>query len=115
MANLLIEHAERELRRAGLFDADSDYEGALGKAVMDLVKVHAEQGHSGFSNAMVVSLFSKCANYKVLSPITSDPDEWNDVGDKTRPMWQSNRQPSVFSDDGGKTWYDIDKGEKSAR
>ena len=35
----LIKHAERELRLAGFFDKDSDYEGALGKAVMELIEV----------------------------------------------------------------------------
>ena len=42
----LAKHAEYELRKAGLFDKDSDYGGMLGKAVMDIVKVFAKQGHS---------------------------------------------------------------------
>jgi hypothetical protein len=32
----LIEHAKTELQIAGLFDKDSDYEGALEEAVMEL-------------------------------------------------------------------------------
>ena len=40
----LVSHAEAELRKAGMFDADADYNGMIGKAVMDLVKVFADQG-----------------------------------------------------------------------
>jgi len=108
----LVDHAEKELRLAGLFDLDSDYNGMLGNSVLELIKVFAAQGHSGSSAAMTREIFSKLSSFKPLTPITSNPDEWNDVsgyyggGPK---MWQSTRQPSLFSKDGGKTWYDIDE------
>lgn len=101
----LKDYAESELRRAGLFDADSDYGGALGPAVMELVDKFAAQGHSGFSAGLTLELFNTVASFKPLTPITSNPDEWMEVG---TGMWQSKRQPSLFSRDGGKSWYDID-------
>lgn len=109
----LVKHAETELRLAGLFDADSDYGGALGTAVLELVKAFAAQGHSGFSAGMVRELFSTLSNWKTLTPLTSNPDEWMCVTEEmlpngAGPMWQSKRSPGFFSRDGGATWYDLD-------
>ena len=108
-----INHAEYELRRAGLFDKDSDYAGATGKAVMDLVKVFAGQGHSGASAELTLEIFDRVARYDVLTPVTSDPGEWEDVSPygsrDAPPMWQNKRKLSLFSNDGGKTWWDVDK------
>ena len=38
-------HAKFELELAGFFDEDSDYGGAIGEAVMELMEVFAKQGH----------------------------------------------------------------------
>lgn len=110
----LIEHAEYEMRRAGFYDQDSDYGGMIPEAVIRLVRAHSEEEHSGGSHALTMALFNKVINFKVLSPITSDPTEWIDRTEISggNPTWQNNRQSSVFSQDGGKTWYDIDDKEK---
>jgi hypothetical protein len=114
MSNL-VEHAEREMKLAGLYDKDADYGGMIPEAVMALVRVHAEQGHSGMSHGLTMQIFNRVINFKTLTPITSNPDDWNDVAAASgKPMWQNLRQPSIFSEDGGKTWYDInDKTNKT--
>lgn len=112
MSNL-IDHAEREMRLAGLYEKGADYDGMIPEAVMALVKAHAAQGHSGMSHALTLSIFNRVVNFKTLAPITSSPEEWTDVSDAMgRPCWQSKRQSSVFSEDGGKTWHDIDAPEE---
>jgi hypothetical protein len=114
----LVDHADFEMKRAGLFDKDSDYGGMLGKAVLELVKLFAKQGHSGFSAMLTLDVFDKVAKFKTLTPITSDPDEWFDVRENIggdEPLWQSKRNPAMFSNDGGKTWYDIDEPEKKMK
>lgn len=109
----LVEHTKAELERAGLFDKDADYGDMMGKAVLELVTVFAKQGHSGFSASQCLALFNEVANFKTLSPITSNPTEWNDVSRMSgRPMWQSNRDPSYFSHDAGKTWYTVAENSK---
>ena len=117
MSNL-EQHAERELRAAGLFDPDSDYGGMLAESVMRLVRVFASEGHSGMSAAMSLDLFCRLAQWKTLTPITSDPAEWMSVSDGQAhgdlPVWQNRRQSSCFSNDGGKTYYDIDAGDDRA-
>lgn len=108
MSNL-VKHAEYELKLAGLFDKDSDYDGMLGDAVLQLVKVFAKQGHSGFSAGRTLAIFNEVANFKNLTPIGKDPDEWMNVSEMSNgPTWQNKRRSTTFSRDGGKTWYDID-------
>lgn len=111
LANLK-EHFKKELDNAGLFDKDSDYNGMIGKAVMELCKTFSGQGHSGFSANWVLSLFDTLGHYKTLTPITDDPKEWGDVSEmwgKGDPkIWQSKRNPAFFSQNGGKTYYDVD-------
>jgi hypothetical protein len=107
----LVDHAKKELELAGLFDPDSDYDGMLGTAVMELVTQFADQGHSGCSAAMTTDLFSRLASWENLTELTDNPEEWNDVSEwqNGKPGWQSTRSPSCFSDDGGKTYWDIDE------
>jgi hypothetical protein len=103
----LCQHAKRELKMAGLFDEDSDYDGRLGKAAYDIIKTFAQQGHSGNSAMMVTSIVTELMQFKPLTPI-GPKDEWNNVSEAHgHPMWQSKRSPSVFSENAGKTWYDI--------
>jgi hypothetical protein len=110
----LVEHAQEELRRAGLYESDSDYGGMIGQAVEDLVATLAAQGHSGMSAEITLAAFGRVARFKTLTPLTSDPAEWNDVSEYSgRPMWQSRRQSDTFSTDGGQTWYSIDDGPVS--
>lgn len=96
----LVEYAESELKLAGLFDADSDYDGMLGTATLEIVKVFADQGHSGTSAMMVTELASRLMRYEPLTPLTYGPEEWVEVADS---LWQNKRKFDVFSKDGGKT------------
>jgi len=62
----LVEHAQKELSRVGLFDKDSDYGGELGKGVLELITTFAGQGHSGMSAQMCRELFHKLSNFETL-------------------------------------------------
>lgn len=108
----LVRHAEYELRRAGFYDKDSDYGGMIGKSVMKMVRVLSTEGHSGMSHIITMAVFNRVANFKTLADLTNDPEEWMDVSGYGAPgsakCWQSRRQSSCFSNDGGKTYYDID-------
>jgi hypothetical protein len=101
----LVQHAREELRRAGLFDEDADYGGEVGHNVLKLVRVFSTQDHSGGSAELTIYLLHKLLRYKALTPITSDPAEWMDVTDG---LWQNRRSSTLFSNNGGKTWWDID-------
>ena len=103
----LLDHAKMELEIAGYFDQDSDYGGMLAKAVMELMEVFSNQGHSGMSAAMTLELFSKLGNYKPLLPITGKDEEWGDV----RPLgdsgiwYQNKRESGLFKHEDGRVTY----------
>lgn len=106
----LVEYAHAELQRAGMFDADADYGGALGHAVLEVVKVFARQEHSGMSAALSISLLGRLLQFRPLSPISGNPDEWQDVSEASgEPMWQNRRDGTAFSKNGGKSWYLLDE------
>lgn len=100
----LVGYAERELRLAGAFDADSHYGGMLGPAVLRMVKAMDEEGHSGRSAGLALSLFQRVASYEPLCPLTGADDEWQEV---QNGCWQNVRCSRVFKDADGRA-YDID-------
>ena len=107
----LVDHAQKELELTGMFDKDSNYQGETGKAVMELIKLFSKQNHSGMSASICLEIFNVVARFKNLAPITSDPDDWNDVSSLTvrkEKTWQCKRDSALFSKDGGKTYYSID-------
>jgi len=96
--------AEDELRRAGWFDAGSAYGGLLGPAVLKMIAAFAEEGHSGGSAPLAVSLFKRLANWEPLQPLTGEPDEWMEVG---HGHFQNKRCSRVFKNGDGPA-YDIE-------
>ena len=109
-------HARKELELAGMFDKEVDGSEAAGswnilcaEAVMELMEVFAEQGHSGFSASMTQELFSRLSKFEPLTELTDNPGEWNDISEMQsgKPGWQNQRSSSCFSEDGGKTYWDI--------
>lgn len=111
----LVAHAKEELKRAGLMDKGSVYDGMLGKEALRLIKTFSGQGHSGMSAYFTVQIFDKLAAYKPLTPITNDPTEWMQVsepGTDHPAYWQCRRQYDLFSDDGLKTCYSVDDKER---
>lgn len=106
----LIEHAKTELEISGLFDKSGDfYDGAIGKAVMELIEVFSKQGHSGMSAPIVADLFSKLAIYEPLQPITGKDEEWVEVSKytDTGQEWYQNKRCGALFKDGkdGKPYY----------
>lgn len=117
----LIAHAKREIELAGVGDADADYGGMIGKSVMELMEMFSQQGHSGQSAILTITMFAHLARYDVLTPLTDDPEEWMEITAdmlteqdriEGKRLWQSRRKPSVFSRDGGKNWHDLESETK---
>lgn len=110
----LVQHARSELKAAfGDFDEKSDdpadmWDKAVVKAVEELVTLFASQGHSGFSGGITLELFERLADFQNLSPLTDNPDEWQQHAED---MWQSRRNSKAFSTDGGKTYYTLGEAE----
>ena len=113
--NNLVRHAETELRLAGLFDKNSDYAGMLGPAVLQMVRQFSDEGHSGYSAGLAVSIFQKVARFEPLTPLTGEPSEWVEYMDG---HFQNKRCSHVFKegtdgqayDSSGKVFRDPDGG-----
>lgn len=97
----LESHAEYELRMAGWFDKDSSYGGLMGPAIMRLVKVFANEGHSGYSAPLAIDLFSQVARFEPLLPLSGEEGEWNQVAED---CWQNKRCSHVFKDAQGNAY-----------
>jgi len=112
----LYQHALTELKLSGLMDKDSDYDGMLAEAVLEIVKIFARQGHSGMSATLTIQLLEKLLKYETLTPITDSSEDWMEVSEEMmgrKGVWQSKRNPALFSEDGGRTYYHVDhKDEK---
>lgn len=93
--------AKDELTRAGLFSKDSDYGGMMGDAVMKMVKVFADEGHSGFSASMAIQIFERVARFEPLTPLTGADDEWTEVSDG---VFQNKRCPHLFKGPDGQAY-----------
>lgn len=108
-----LERAKKEMRRAGLYDADASYgQGEIAECVVALLDTWHRQGHSGGSAGMTLEIFNRLVEHKRLAPITDDPAEWMNVSEYSPSdpgTWQNLRQSTCFSLDGGKTYYDIDE------
>lgn len=105
--NNLEIHAERELRLAGWFDTDGFYSDMLGHAVLRMVREFADEGHSGMSAGLAVSLFKEVASYKPLTPLTGEDHEWGPPSEFVSSGARQNKRCShVFKDADGRA-YDI--------
>ena len=74
----LVQYAESELDRIGMTD-DGDMNGMMRKHLLHMVKEFADEGHSGFSASYALQCLKKLLNFKPLSPLTGEDDEWTDV------------------------------------
>ena len=93
----LVKFAKAELRAAGLFDDDADYNGDIGASVCALMETFCAYGHSGGSAAITLSLFAKLADHKPISPLTGEDDEWREMPSEDRhALFQNVRCSTVF-------------------
>lgn len=117
-----LERIENELKLAGyrlepVKDgdwSDDDYVQSIGNCAWEVCKLFCEQDHSGMSAGFTIQLIKTLLDGDTLTPLTNKPDEWENCG-KYCPdsdgVYQSKRKFSCFSDDGLKTYYDIDSPE----
>jgi hypothetical protein len=104
----LLQHAKRELRAAGLFDADADFNGDVAVQVSSLMEVFAAYGHSGASSEQTLDIFEKLARGMPLSPLTGEDDEWEVPEGMGGQIQVNTRCSRVFKDD--EMAWDVRKG-----
>lgn len=108
----LVEYAETELnkiienvKKEGDKE-DIEMQKAINKDILDIVKLFSKQGHSGFTANYSIEVLNRLLQYKPLSLLTGEEDEWEKI--QNEKFLQNKRYSSVFKDiDTGKT-YNID-------
>ena len=104
----LISYAESELDRIGMTE-DGDVNGMMRTHLLHMVKEFSDEGHSGYSASYALQCLKKLLNFKPLSPLTGEDDEWSEVGeDSGYTMFQNKRCGSVFKHGKDGEAYDID-------
>lgn len=107
------DHALMEFRAAGWVDSEGKYidemQEMLCEGVLKLLKVFADEGHSGSSAPYAVDLFKKLAMFEPIVPLTGEDWEWGDVSDRGDGsiLYQNKRCSHVFKEGNGEA-YDID-------
>lgn len=122
MSNM-VEHAKRELDlvlNECTTEEDLKYQQLMNDSILEIVKVFAEQDHSGSSANYSINILEKLLRQSFITPLTGEDDEWNEVG---TGVFQNRRESAIFkqadrfngqayylegkafSDDGGETWY----------
>lgn len=106
----LLKYAQNELDLIGYTeDAPDDFERSMRRCLLEAIEAFSRAGHSGMSAAIATQMLESLLRYEPLSEITYGPEQWMDQsGPVGHQCWQHKRKFSVFTDDGGKTWYDTD-------
>lgn len=101
-------HAMREFLAAGykpIAECENGPDKWIQENVLELLRVFAKQGHSGFSANFCISMFEKLARFEPLVPLSGDESEWAPPYDKGGSQ-QNVRCSHVFRDADGRA-YDI--------
>lgn len=103
----LVNHARRELELIG---EDPAYSASLVAAIA----AFASFGHSGGSAEVAKEQLRKLLNFENLAPITDNPEDWEDRSKENGwPLWQNERNSKLFSEDGGKTYWNVNDSKKT--
>lgn len=109
MSNL-IDHAKRELEKCGQFKEDPAFAVSVLAAVSAFA---AYPGHSGGSAMAGMQMLGDLLQFKNLSPLTNDPQEWEEhapeMWDGVNGVWQNRRRSDAFSNDAGLTYYTLEE------
>lgn len=121
----LLNHAKSELDR--IHKDEDGMQELINNDILEIIKVFEDQGHSGFSASYAINALERLLNFKPLTPLTGEDDEWFNPGIviDSETLYQNKRCSSVFmhkrddgivtschdndgvivSDNGGITWF----------
>lgn len=97
----LVKHAKKEFYLAGWCDENGVYSDDMQKMMaenlLEAIDVIAKQGHTGFSMGYFRKHLDHLLDYKILTPLTGEDDEWIEHDDG---LFQNKRMTTVFKRDG---------------
>lgn len=103
----LVDHAQRELTILGVDQEEITW-------FILVIRAFGSYGHSGSSAVWSIPIINDLLQFKNLTPITDNPNEWvhheEPITGDPDGVWQSVRNCEAFSNDGGKTYYLLSEG-----
>jgi hypothetical protein len=103
MSNL-VDYAESELQRIGMgADTSDEMNKLMHDNIIQVVKIFAEQGHSGFSAGYALGILKNVLNFEPVTPLTGEDDEWELINEQMggrEGLYQNKRCSHVFKEDG---------------
>lgn len=106
--SLIVAHARRELEMADAFKKTEDYDGKLGRAALDLVKTFESwAGEDHAIMQVLANVFNNLIGGELLSPPTTDPDEWEVLERDDKVVWRNRRSPFYMSGDAGVSYKNM--------
>ncbi len=101
MSNML-DYTKHELNLIGLKDdSEDEMNVTMRKHILHMVKEFEEEGHSGHSASYALAILKKVLNWKPLTDLTGEDDEWMEIADD---LYQNKRAFDVFKDANGAYW-----------
>lgn len=100
MNEFLLKRGLNELNLAGAFDENE----GIGDKVKELLYMFCEQEHEDVSAAVTAEIFHTLADGGVLTPLTGNRDEWEEIRDG---RMRNKRCFHIFTKNGGVTGTDI--------
>ena len=102
----LYEFAKSELSKLEI-DTDDKMQPIIHDCILESIEAFSKPDHSGTSAAYTADLLLRLLNWKPITSLTGNDDEWNDIRSYGEPStsWQNKRCSSVFKDEDGTAWY----------
>lgn len=104
----IYNHAVRELELSGMTVEKADpLTKNISATILGMIEALKQLEDPDKTMNAAVGIFLVLSKMKILGGITDDPAEWEGKTDFEKGIrrWQNVRDPSIFSDDGGKTFY----------
>lgn len=99
----LLDYAKSELHRISLDNGD-EYNQMMYDHILHMVEEFSNEGHSGMSAGYAIAILTKLLDYKPLSPLTGEDDEWVFLDYGTDSRWQNIRCGKIFKDAEGNAY-----------
>lgn len=100
----MLDWAEEELKR---YDFDF-YGDNMNKAVLEVLKVLSDQGHTNLSASIVIQFVDRLWSWKPLTPLTGEDDEWISEPKFMDHTLQNKRYSAVFKNKETGECYDVE-------
>lgn len=119
----ILDYAKREMDIVGMTeDSPDEMNRAMRDHILNMVRVFADEGHSGFSASYAIRILEKVLRFEPLTPLTGEDSEWAEISFGPDMKWQNKRCSRVFKGEDGRAydsegivfydWVEDEDGEK---